>query len=95
MIVECGIARFQVEPSQGTHFFQNVTSLGVGYLTINPFRGDGIFRTDLLDAMPAQWEGDYLRHIRFGRPLEVSIDGRSNRGFVAESTAGGQGTIHN
>ncbi len=89
VIVECGIARFQVEPSQGTHFFQNVTSLGVGYLTINPFRGDGIFRTDLLDAMPAQWEGDYLRHIRFGRPLEVSIDGRSNRGFVAESTAGG------
>ena len=64
VIVECGIARFQVEPSQGTHFFQNVTSLGVGYLTINPFRGDGIFRTDLLDAMPAQWEGDYLRHIR-------------------------------
>ncbi len=89
VIVECGIARFQVEPSQGTHFFQNVTSLGVGYLTINPFRGDGIFRTDLLDAMPARWEGDYLRHIRFGRPLEVSIDGRSNRGFVAECAAGG------
>ena len=83
VIVECGIARFQVEPSQGTHFFQNVTSLGVGYLTINPFRGDGVFRADLLDAMPAYWEGDYLRHIRFDRPLEVSIDGRSNRGIVS------------
>ncbi|MDE7122896.1 MAG: phosphoenolpyruvate synthase, partial [Alistipes sp.] len=90
VIVECGIARFQVEPSQGTHFFQNVTSLGVGYLTINPFRGDGVFRTDLLDAMPARWEGDYLRHIRFERPLEVSIDGRSNRGIVAEGTAEGE-----
>ena len=44
VIVECGIEKFEVEPSQGTHFFQNVTSLGVGYLTINPFRGDGIFQ---------------------------------------------------
>ena len=44
VIVECGIEKFDVEPSQGTHFFQNVTSLGVGYLTINPFRGDGLFR---------------------------------------------------
>lgn len=41
VIVECGLERFRVEPSQGTHFFQNVTSLGVGYLTINPFMGDG------------------------------------------------------
>lgn len=94
VIVECGIARFQVEPSQGTHFFQNVTSLGVGYLTINPFRGDGVFRADRLDAMPAHWEGDYLRHIRFERPLEVSIDGRSNRGIVAEGTAEGEAMSH-
>ena len=65
VIVECGIERFDVEPSQGTHFFQNVTSLGVGYLTINPFRGDGIFREDLLDARKALYEGTYLRHVRF------------------------------
>lgn len=84
VIVECGIARFDVEPSQGTHFFQNVTSLGVGYLTINPFRGDGIFRSDLLDRMPATHEGEYLRAVRFDRPLQVCIDGRSNRGIVAE-----------
>ena len=87
VIVECGIERFQVEPSQGTHFFQNVTSLGVGYLTIDPFRGDGIFRQERLDAMPAAWEGAYLRQVRFERPLEVCIDGRSGRGIVIPADA--------
>ena len=86
VIVECGIERFDVEPSQGTHFFQNVTSLGVGYLTINPFRGDGIFREELLDARKALYEGTYLRHVRFDRPLWVCVDGRSNRGMVRETT---------
>ncbi|MDE5578862.1 MAG: phosphoenolpyruvate synthase [Alistipes sp.] len=84
VIVECGIERFDVEPSQGTHFFQNVTSLGVGYLTINPFRGDGIFRQDRLDAREALYEGDYLRSVRFDRPLWVCIDGRSDKGIVKE-----------
>ena len=85
VIVECGIERFDVEPSQGTHFFQNVTSLGVGYLTINPFRGDGIFREELLDAREALYEGTYLRHVRFEHPLWVCVDGRSNRGMVRET----------
>ena len=84
VIVECSIDRFEVEPSQGTHFFQNVTSLGVGYLTINPFRGDGIFREEALDARPAAWEGTYLRQVSFARPLHVAIDGRSNKGIVRE-----------
>lgn len=88
VIVECGIERFDVEPSQGTHFFQNVTSLGVGYLTINPFRGDGIFREDLLDARKALYEGTYLQHVRFDRPLWVCVDGRSNRGMVRETAPG-------
>ena len=83
VIVECGIENFDVEPSQGTHFFQNVTSLGVGYLTINPFRGDGIFRQARLDAREALYEGEYLRLVRFDRPLWVCIDGRSDRGMVA------------
>ena len=86
VIVECNIESFDVEPSQGTHFFQNVTSLGVGYLTINPSRGEGIFREQLLDTRPAVWEGRYLRLVRFERPLWVAIDGRSNRGMVREET---------
>ena len=84
VIVECGIEKFDVEPSQGTHFFQNVTSLGVGYLTINPFRGDGIFREEELDARQALFEGTYLRQVRFEKPLWVCIDGRSNKGMVRE-----------
>ena len=87
VIVECGIERFEVEPSQGTHFFQNVTSLGVGYLTINPFRGDGSFRISRLDARPALREGEFLRQVRFERPLRVYIDGRSNKGIIAECPA--------
>jgi len=85
VIVECGIERFDVEPSQGTHFFQNVTSLGVGYLTINPFRGDGIFRQERLDAREALYDGEYLRLVRFERPLRVCIDGRANKGIVTEA----------
>ncbi len=86
VIVECGIEKFEVEPSQGTHFFQNVTSLGVGYLTISPFRGDGIFREELLDSMPALYEGSYLRQVRFEHSLWVCVDGRSNRGMIREAT---------
>ena len=86
VIVECGIRGFEIDPSQGTHFFQNVTSLGVGYLTINPFRGDGIFREELLDGMPAAQEGRYLRCVSFDEPLYVYIDGRADRGIVKKMT---------
>ena len=89
VIVECGLEHFEVEPSQGTHFFQNVTSLGVGYLTINPFRGEGIFREELLDARTAVYEGTFLRQVRFGRPLWVCVDGRSNRGMIREADGDG------
>lgn len=82
VIIECGIKEFDIEPSQGTHFFQNVTSLGVGYLTINPFRGEGLFRKEVLDARPAAYEGEYLRWVHFDEGLEVAIDGRANRGVV-------------
>ena len=82
VIVECGLSEFDIEPSQGTHFFQNVTSLGVGYLTINPHRGEGLFRKELLDAREAFRDGEYLRWVRFEQPLGVVIDGRSDRGVV-------------
>ena len=82
VIVECGIPSFVVDPSQGTHFFQNVTSLGVGYLTINPFRGEGIFRQEWLDHHEAHYEGEFLRWVHFEEPLMVAIDGRANRGIV-------------
>ena len=82
VIVECNLPDFNVEPSQGTHFFQNVTSLGIGYMTINPSAGDGIFRLDRLDAMAADYEGEFLRHVHFDEPLYVYVDGKSNKGIV-------------
>lgn len=82
VIVECGQKNFQVEPSQGTHFFQNLTSLGIGYLTINPFIDDGKFDREYLDSLEAVHESNYLRHIRFKVPLKVCIDGKNSRGIV-------------
>lgn len=82
VIVECGLKNFRVEPSQGTHFFQNLTSFGVGYLTINPFMGDGIL--DLKKAEPSEviYDSKFIRHIRFQTPLHIFIDGRKNKGII-------------
>ena len=82
VIVECGIEGFHVDPSQGTHFFQNVTSLGVGYLNVAPYRGEGRFDVERLNALPAASETTFLRRVHFERPLEVCVDGKSNRAFV-------------
>lgn len=81
-IVECGMENFRVEPSQGTHFFQNLTSFGIGYLTINPFMGDGKFDKERINSMEAVYESKFLRHIRFKEPLYIFIDGRKNRGII-------------
>lgn len=82
VIVECGLDNFRIEPSQGTHFFQNMTSFGVGYMTVNPYAGDGTLDFERLDAMPAETESKYIRHVRFDRPLEICIDGIGNRAVV-------------
>lgn len=84
VIVECGLEDFRVEPSQGTHFFQNLTSFGVGYLTINPFMGDGSFDEAALDALPAVWEGEFVRHVRFPQSLYIFVDGRNSRAIVRQ-----------
>lgn len=75
IIVEAGLDSFQVDPSQGTHFFQNLTSLGVCYLTINEFRGDGHWHQDVLNELPAIEETDYVRHVAFTTPLTIKVDG--------------------
>lgn len=82
VIVECGLDNFRIEPSQGTHFFQNMTSFGVGYMTVNPYAGDGTLDFARLDAMPAVRESEYIRHVRFDEPLEICIDGIGNRAMV-------------
>lgn len=82
LIVETTLSNYKVEPSQGTHFFQNLTSFGVGYFTIDPDRGDGMFRKDILDAMPAVEETPFVRHVRFPQPLAIAIDGKKQIGIV-------------
>ena len=82
VIVEAGLKNYRVDPSQGTHFFQNLTSFGVGYFTINTYMGDGLFRKDVLDAMPAVEETQYVRHVRFDRPLRIMMDGKKQEGVV-------------
>lgn len=82
IIVEAGLASYRVDPSQGTHFFQNLTSFRVGYFTVNPFEGDGFFDEEWLNRLPAVNENQYIRHVHFSQPLNIMIDGRKHKGVV-------------
>jgi hypothetical protein len=82
VIVEAGLTNYHVDPSQGTHFFQNVTSFGVGYFTINAYMDDGIYKQDFLDSLPVVEETTFLRHIHFEKPLVVKMDGKKKLGVV-------------
>uniref|UniRef100_UPI0040267260 PEP/pyruvate-binding domain-containing protein n=1 Tax=Parabacteroides merdae TaxID=46503 RepID=UPI0040267260 len=82
VIVECGLENYRVDPSQGTHFFQNLTSFGVGYFTINPFKGDGWFDEEYLNSLPAVEETEYLRHVHFDKPIVIKMDGKKSLGVV-------------
>ena len=85
VIAEVALKNYRVDPSQGTHFFQNLTSFGVGYFTIDSNTNDGIFRKDILDAMPAVDETDYVRHVSFPRPFRILMDGMKQEGAVVLS----------
>ena len=82
VIVEAGLTNYRVDPSQGTHFFQNLTSFGVGYFTINAYMNDGIYNQDFLNAQPALHETEFLRHVRFEQPMTVKMDGKKKQGVV-------------
>jgi len=83
VIVESGLENYRIEPSQGTHFFQNLTSFGVGYFTINPYlENDGFFDEAFLNEQPAIMETEFIRHVRFSNPLEIKINGKKKLGVV-------------
>jgi len=82
LIVESGLKNYRVDPSQGTHFFQNLTSFRVGYFTINPYRDEGFFNVDYLDQQESVFEDEFIRHVRFSEPLPILIDGRQRKGIV-------------
>ncbi len=85
VIVETTLKNYSVDPSQGTHFFQNLTSFGVGYFTIDENKGMGFMRKGILDAMPATLETAFVRCVRFKQPLHVMMDGLKQEGVVLMS----------
>lgn len=86
VIVESGLSQYRIEPSQGTHFFQNLTSFGVSYFTINPFKKEGTFDIDFLNNLPALHESEYLRHVRTNDPMIVKVDAKKNLGVIMKPT---------
>lgn len=82
VIIESGLENYRIDPSQGTHFFQNLTSFGVGYFTINPFIKEGFYDLNFLKDKEVFYEDEFVRHIRFEEEMEVVIDARKNKGMI-------------
>ncbi len=84
LIVESSLSNYRIEPSQGTHFFQNLTSFGVGYFTIDPSSHNGVYDIDFLNSQPAEYESDFVRIVKFEQPLSIGINGRKGVGVVVK-----------
>ena len=87
IIVETTLEDFVVEPSQGSHFFQNLTSFGIAYLAVNPHSGDGFIDWPWLDAQPAEHETEFVRHVRLPHPLEARINGETSCAAVLKNSS--------
>lgn len=93
VLVEVALDNYRIEPSQGTHFFQNLTSFGVGYFSINPFlENEGFFNESFLDKQPAVYESEYVRHVRFHNPAVIKINGKNKIGVVLKPDEKEKGT---
>ena len=88
VIIESGLENFQVEPSQGTHFFHNITSLNIAYFTINPIYKDGYIDLDFLAASKAVYEDEFIRHVRFDESIKVFVDGKDRKGIILKPGIG-------
>lgn len=82
-LVECSLDNFRVYPSQGTHFFQNMTSFNVGYINVDPFSRDDFYDLSALDSLPAVRETGFVRHVRLDAELKICVDGMENRAFIS------------
>jgi Phosphoenolpyruvate synthase/pyruvate phosphate dikinase len=82
LIVETVLDKYRIDPSQGTHFFQNLTSFGVGYFTVNPFLKTGFFDEQFLNGLEAVYETEFVRHVRLEKPLLIKINGKKGEGVV-------------
>jgi CheY-like chemotaxis protein len=84
VIVEAGFRDFKVTPSQGSHFFQNLMTAGVGYFTVNPEAGEGMLDWTWLAAQPARSERAGVRHVRLATPLAITMNGMEHRGVIVK-----------
>jgi len=85
IIIESGLKNYRIDPSQGTHFFQNLISFRIGYFTINPYINEGFYNVDYLDSLNATYEDSYLRHVKFDKPLDIMVDGRCHKGVILKA----------
>ena len=88
VIVESGFRDFRVTPSQGSHFFQNLTAFQVGYFTVNPDAGEGFVDWEWLSSQSAVEESACVRHLQFTSPLQVLMDGKAGRGMIFKPITG-------
>jgi CheY-like chemotaxis protein len=95
VIVESGLENYRIDPSQGTHFFQNLTAFRVGYFTVNPFIGDGFIDYDFLSGGKRIYEDDLIRHVRFPLPMKVMIDGKRKTGVIMKPAVDKGSDNHN
>ena len=82
IIIESGLKNYRIDPSQGTHFFQNLTSFRIGYFTVNPFIKEGFYDVGFLNSINCKFENEYIRHISFEKPLEIMVDGKNHKGVI-------------
>jgi CheY-like chemotaxis protein len=81
-IVESSFKDFMVTPSQGSHFFQNLTSFMIGYFTINDFKNQGFIDWEWLAEFKPESQFEYTRHLRFKNPIEIKMNGHQNKGII-------------
>ena len=82
VIVEAGLPDFIIEQSQGSHFFHNITTFGIIYFTINPFKGDGFYDEEFFNGQNSVFEDNFIKHVRFTHPVIVKTDGRLGNGVI-------------
>ena len=87
VVVEVCLPNMNVDPSQGSHFFQNMTSLRIGYFTVPLNRDQGFMDWPWLESLPVNSETPFLKHVRLTQPLQVMIDGRKGQGIILKPEA--------
>jgi CheY-like chemotaxis protein len=90
VIVEAGFRDFRVTPSQGSHFFQNLTAFRIGYFTVNPDAGEGSVDWQWLSEQPSVKEEGCVRHLHFSKPIRVVMNSRTSQGVIFKPEAGGE-----